>query len=99
MIELKPCHQPDLNSIADLGEFSPYLVKKSPTHLLYHFNNDYGASIINHPFSYGTELAVIFWSQGTYEIVYDTAITSNVIGHIEDLKEITELLSDIKVLV
>ncbi len=53
---------------------------------VYQFENGYGASVISHDFSYGGkkglwELAVLD-SGGS--ICYDTEITSDVIGHLND---------------
>lgn len=50
------------------------------------FDNGYGASIVSHTYSYGGkeglyELAVLN-KEG--EITYDTSITNNVIGHLEE---------------
>ena len=50
-----------------------------------YFNNGYGASIVQHPFSYGGD-------QGLYElavlkndkICYDTSVTSDVLGHLDE---------------
>lgn len=49
------------------------------------FANDYGASVASHRYSYGVELAVIkFAGEGehSWDLVYDTPITSDVIGHL-----------------
>lgn len=70
------------------------------TQNIYRFPNGYGASIVNHSFSYGTELAVIKFNSANdedFNIVYDTPITDDVIGHcssnkiISLLKNISEL--------
>lgn len=68
------------------------------------FNNGYGASIIQHSFSYGHErglweLAVIFYPDDTDEYVlsYSTPITDDVLGHLTEgevnnyLNKISEL--------
>jgi len=60
------------------------------------FENGYGASIVKHSFSYGGkkglwELAVL--KDG--ELCYDTPITSDVIGHLND-PEVDRLLEEIK---
>lgn len=62
---------------------------------VYKFPNGYGASVIKHQGSYGYaqglwELAVLF--EG--ELCYDTEITSDVIGHLND-PEVDNLLGQI----
>ena len=64
---------------------------------LYQFNNGYGASVIKHNGSYGGkkglwELAVLDADGG---LCYDTDITSDVIGHLND-PQVDELLRKIK---
>ena len=58
------------------------------------FPNGYGASIIKGYGSYGTELAVIT-AEG---LCYDTDITDDVIGNIENLEELNGYLERIKAL-
>ena len=58
------------------------------------FPNGYGASIIKGSGSYGVELAVIT-DEGLY---YDTDITDDVIGNIENLEELNGYLERIKAL-
>ena len=58
------------------------------------FPNGYGASIIKGDGSYGTELAVIT-AEG---LCYDTEITDDVIGNIENLEELNGYLERIKAL-
>ncbi len=58
------------------------------------FPNGYGASIVKGEGSYGTELAVIT-SEG---LCYDTEITDDVIGYIENLEELNGYLERIKAL-
>lgn len=67
------------------------------------FENNYGASIVKHSFSYGGknglyELAVIsFKDDGKFDLCYSTPITSDVLGYLNEceidalLKEIEEL--------
>ena len=58
------------------------------------FPNGYGASIIKGDGSYGVELAV-FSDEG---VCYDTEITDDVIGNIENLEELNGYLERIKAL-
>ena len=67
----------------------------------YHFKaeNGYGASIVKHPFSYGSdvglwELAVI-GKDG--KLCYDTPITSDVLGHLTE-EEVNSTLERIAAL-
>jgi hypothetical protein len=61
-----------------------------------HFDNGYGASVVSHTFSYGG-------AQGLYEIavlrgddlVYDTPITSDVVGFLSE-DDVTEVLKQIQ---
>jgi len=68
---------------------------------LYKFNNNYGASVVKHSFSYGHELglwelAVIkFEDEECYDISYDTGITDDVIGNLT-LAEVETILKDIE---
>ena len=48
------------------------------------YPNGYGISVINNDFSYGTELAVLKGTADSYEICYDTPITDDVVGHLDD---------------
>jgi hypothetical protein len=65
---------------------------------IYRFDNGYGASVVNHSYSYGTELAVLkFKSENNFdfELNYDTPITDDVIGHLHEA-ELENILKDIE---
>lgn len=56
---------------------------------LYKFDNNFGASVVKHSFSYGGndgkwELAVIQFDGDDWGITYDTPITDDVIGYLSD---------------
>lgn len=66
----------------------------------YRFENGYGASVIYGPYTYDLEVAVIWFipdTEGDWKITYDTPVTDDVVGYVEDLdsvlKEIKELES------
>lgn len=65
---------------------------------IYRFPNGYGASIVEHAFSYGTELAVVkFHGDGAHDfhLCYDTGITDDVLGHLTET-EVQHTLNQIK---
>ncbi|MEZ7525903.1 hypothetical protein [Burkholderia vietnamiensis] len=69
---------------------------------LYRFENGFGASVVRHEFSYGSddgrwELAVIKFDGDDWYIEYGTEITDDVIGHL-DWDEVEDLLSRINAL-
>lgn len=72
---------------------------------LFRFENGYGASVVQHSFSYGTEkglweVAVIrFRGKGdlNFSLVYDTPITDDVIGSLS-WEEVEKTLADIEAL-
>ena len=65
-------------------------------HLLYQFDNGYGASVVKHDYSYGGkddkyEIAVL---DQDGELCYDTPITSDVIGYLT-MSEANKILINI----
>lgn len=73
------------------------------THVVHKFDNGYGASVVCHGCSYGGdqglfELAVVrFVGENRWEITYDTPITDDVIGWLEEY-EVDDLLLAIEAL-
>jgi hypothetical protein len=65
---------------------------------IYRFPNNYGASVVNHSYSYGgLELAVIKFEGDYFAICYDTPITRDVVGYLEE-ESMEKLLNSIKAL-
>lgn len=70
------------------------------TQIVIFFPNDYGASIIKSPLSYGGdeglfEIAVIKGNRDNWELCYDTPITNDVLGYL-DSKDINKYLEQIE---
>lgn len=60
-----------------------------PYQATYRFDNDFGASVIRGPHSYGGseglfELAIVKWSNDDWAITYDTPITNDVLGWLSE---------------
>jgi len=70
---------------------------------VFRFPNDKGASVVRHSGSYGNgdewELAVLEFANDSnqFELTYDTEITDDVIGYLDD-NAVNELLKRIKIL-
>lgn len=95
----------EINPITKLNEFSKYEIPKSRATIglqnKYKFSNDYGASLIYAPGSYGLELAVLNFSANPEgDLEYNTPITNDVLGYltweqaVEALIKIKELPSN-----
>lgn len=74
----------------------------SGTQNIYKFDNGYGASVVQHNFSYGEhenkwELAVIHFHDNSseWDVVYDTPITDDVIGWL-DMMQVFHILHEIQ---
>lgn len=83
-------------SFADL-KFKPHTFHKDGIVSRIHFLNGYGASVVKHEMSYGG-------SEGLYElavldingsITYDTPITNDVIGYLNE-SQVSEVLTEIE---
>lgn len=64
--------------------------------LLYKFPNGYGASVVNHEYSRGTELAVVEWlDDDHWKFCYTTPITDDIFGYLDTQEEIDNILLQI----
>lgn len=61
------------------------LSKNGGHQTIYRFDNGYGASVVCHSFSYGTEMAVVKFTGPNIDdfvLCYSTGITDDVLGHL-----------------
>lgn len=70
------------------------------TQVIHKFDNGYGASVIQHEFSYGGdeglyELAVLEFEGDNWQITYETEITDDVLGYLSE-QDVVELLNQIE---
>ena len=87
--------------------FEPLMTRQHPTdpngvQYVFKFQNGYGASVVRFRYSYGRErdlweLAVIKFNGDDWQLTYDTPITSDVVGYLNDAG-VAELLNDINAL-
>lgn len=68
--------------------------------VIHKFENGYGASVVQHEFSYGGdeglyELAVLAFNGDNWDLTYDTEITDDVIGYLSD-EDVQDLLKQIE---
>ena len=86
------------------AKHKPIISRPHPNHLggvqvIYRFENGFGASVIQTPYSYGGdegkwELAVIKFDGDEYKLTYDTPITNDVEGYLS-IPEVDGLLDKI----
>ena len=72
------------------------------TQSLYRFDNGYGASVVQGPYTYGGsqglwELGVIAWDGDEYGLTYETPITDDVLGYLGE-GDVAEKLQEIAAL-
>jgi hypothetical protein len=72
------------------------------TQKVYRFDNGFGASVVQHQFSYGGqsgkwELGVVKFDGEDWHLAYDTDIADDVLGYLSDA-EVSELLDRIAAL-
>lgn len=65
--------------------------KNNGIQYIFKFDNGYGASLVKNPLSYGGEedlweIAVLSFDNNGYKIVYDTSITDDVVGYLDEVE-------------
>lgn len=83
MIVLRRCHIMKRSNLQKINYINGGI------QFLYFFENGYGASLVQHKFSYGTtdglwEIAVLTGKSDDFSLCYSTKITSDVVGHLTD---------------
>ncbi|EAE6190763.1 TPA: hypothetical protein LEQ12_002535 [Listeria monocytogenes] len=74
-----------------IEDFKDYIIThKGPTPIfnvqqVYRFPNNYGASVVSGPYTYGIELAVILFDNEDWHIIYDTPITNDILGYLNEV--------------
>lgn len=86
-----------------LENFKKIDIPQNGVQYLKFFDNGYGVSVVKHNFSYGGqvglwELAVIKVDEKEWEICYDTPITDDVIGWLDE-NEVMEIALEVSKLV
>lgn len=94
-----------MNLDLNIQGFEQNLIEKKSLYggvqYLFRFANRYGASVVKHDGSYGSqldlwELAVIYFDDhNEWKIDYDTAVTSDVEGYLKD-EDVRNLLKQIR---
>lgn len=81
-------------------KYKDYIIDKkeedSDYRTAYRFANNYGASVIHSKYSYGLELAVLYFDGDTPHISTSTPITTDVVANIKDEAKLEKLLGQIK---
>jgi hypothetical protein len=82
-----------------------YLIEETDEHgkiqKVYEFENGFGASVIKGPHTYGGpeglwEIGVIIFKEGgQWNLTYNTSVTDDVLGHLDD-DEVNQYLNEIK---
>jgi len=94
-----------MNLDLNIQGFEQNLIEKKPIwdgrQYLFRFDNGYGAAVVKHHGSYGSyddlwELAVLHFDEnGKWHLVYDTPITDDVEGFLDD-EDVRNLLNQIR---
>jgi len=84
--------------MTNFKEFTSKEVNGGVQHLAF-FPNGHGVSIVKHDYSYGNklglwEMAVLKGNEEAWEITYDTPVTSDVLGHLEE-NEVNEYVDQV----
>jgi len=82
--------------------FQPHPHYKDGVQAKYFFSNGYGVSVVRFPGSYGFqndlyEVAILKGTEDKYDLVYDTPITDDVLGH-RDEQDINNILEEVAAL-